>query len=160
MGVRLTEDEAWEFVAGALTGIVSTLDRDGYPLALPVWFVALDRRVYFRTPATSKKIARIARDGRVGFLVEGGDRWAELTAVSFRAHAELVTDDATAAQVFEARAEKYRGRGPGEREALPEATVRHYASESAIVRLTPAGGLITWDNRKIRRPRSPAWLVQ
>lgn len=151
MGVALSEDEAWELVTRSLTGIVTTLDRDGYPLSLPVWFVVLDRLIYFRTPATSKKVARIERDGRAGFLVESGERWAELTAVSFRVAADRVTDEPLCAQVLAARAEKYRGRGTGGREKLPEATVRHYATESAVVRLTPVGPPISWDNSKIRR---------
>jgi len=152
MGVALSEDEAWDLVTRSLTGIVTTLDRDGYPLSLPVWFVVLDRLIYFRTPATSRKVARIARDGRAGFLVESGERWAELTAVSFRATADRVTDEPLCAQVMAARAEKYRGRGTGGGgRALPEATVRHYATESAIIRLTPVGAPITWDNNKIRR---------
>ncbi|HEX4252547.1 MAG TPA: pyridoxamine 5'-phosphate oxidase family protein [Pseudonocardia sp.] len=152
MGVALSDDETWAMVERSPTGIVTTLDRDGYPLSLPVWFVVLGRLIYFRTPATSKKVARIARDGRAGFLVESGGRWVELTAVSFRATAELVTDEPLRAQVMAARAEKYRGRGPGGGGgALPEATVRHYATESAIIRLTPVGAPITWDNSKIRR---------
>ena len=152
MGVALTEDETWDLVERSLTGIVTTLDRDGYPLSLPVWYVVLDRLIYFRTPSTSKKVARIARDGRAGFLVESGERWAELTAVSFRAAAERVTDEPLCARVMAARAEKYRGRGTGGGgRALPEATVRHYATESAVIRLAPVGAPITWDNSKIRR---------
>ncbi|HWN35110.1 MAG TPA: pyridoxamine 5'-phosphate oxidase family protein [Pseudonocardia sp.] len=151
MGVALSEDEAWELVTRSLTGIVTTLDRHGYPVSLPVWFVVLDRLIYFRTPATSKKVARIARDGRAGFLVESGERWAELTAVSFRVAAAQVTDEPLCARVLAARAEKYRGRGTGGRDTLPKATVRHYAAESAIVRLTPVGPPISWDNHKIRR---------
>ncbi|HEY1974164.1 MAG TPA: pyridoxamine 5'-phosphate oxidase family protein [Pseudonocardia sp.] len=151
MGVALTDDEAWALVAGSLTGIVSTLRADGFPVTLPVWFVALNRAVYFRTPATSKKVARLRRDQRASFLVEAGERWSELTAVSFAAVASEVTDERLRAQVLEERARKYGDRGPGARRELPSATVRHYAGESAIIRLTPVGKLITWDNRKIRR---------
>src|SRR5882724_9088611 len=121
MSVALPDDEAWEFVAGALTGMVTTLRRDGYPVTLPVWFVALDRRIYFRTPASSKKVARVARDQRAGFLVEAGERWAELIAVSFQAAAARVTDDQLCARVLAARAEKYDGRGLGARSDLPAA---------------------------------------
>jgi len=151
MSVALPDDEAWEFVAGALTGMVTTLRRDGYPVTLPVWFVALDRRIYFRTPASSQKVARIARDERAGFLVEAGERWAELIAVSFQAAAARVTDEPLCARVLAARDAKYDGRGLGSRSELPAATVRHYAGESAIIRLTPVGQLISWDNSRIRR---------
>ena len=150
MGIALDDDEAWAFVERALTGIVTTLRRDGFPVTLPVWFVVLDREIFFRTPLVSKKVARIRNDERASFLVEAGEKWRELTAVSFTAVASLVTDDELRARVFAARAEKYADRGTGGREQLPEATVRHYSGESAIIRLTPVGRMITWDNHKIR----------
>ena len=33
---------------------------------------------------------------------------------------------------------------------LPDATRAHYAVESAVLRLTPVGRLVTWDNSKLR----------
>jgi hypothetical protein len=33
---------------------------------------------------------------------------------------------------------------------LPDATREHYAVESAVLRLTPVGRLVTWDNSKLR----------
>ena len=40
---RLTADEAWREIASAHTGILTTLRRDGMPIALSVWFVVEDR---------------------------------------------------------------------------------------------------------------------
>ena len=45
--------------AGAHTGVLTSLRRDGAPVSLPVWFVALDRRIYVSGPARTKKFARI-----------------------------------------------------------------------------------------------------
>ena len=67
--IRLTEDEAWAEIAAAHTGILTTLRRDGMPIALPVWFVAEDRTVAMRTPGATKKIARIRQ--RSASLVSG-----------------------------------------------------------------------------------------
>ena len=33
---------------------------------------------------------------------------------------------------------------------LPDATRAHYAVEAAVLRLTPVGRLVTWDNSKLR----------
>ena len=85
MGVRLTEDEAWAELAAAHTGILTTLRRDGRPVSLPVWFVALDRHVYVRTPARTHKVGHVEHDPRATFLVERGERWAELCAVMLHA---------------------------------------------------------------------------
>ncbi len=53
----------------------------GAPISLPVWFVALDRRIYVAGPAHTKKFARIRNDPRVAFVVESGTHWAELVGV-------------------------------------------------------------------------------
>ncbi len=150
MGVSLTEDEAWAFIETSMTGVVTTMRHDGFPVALPVWFVAIDRRIYFRTPAASKKITRIRSNSKTGFLVETGLRWRDLTAVSFAAEATLVDDDALRTQVLDARADKYRGLGFGGSRTLPPAAVTHYAGQPAIVRLAPIGRIVSWDNRKMR----------
>jgi nitroimidazol reductase NimA-like FMN-containing flavoprotein (pyridoxamine 5'-phosphate oxidase superfamily) len=148
MTVRLSGDEAWEFVDASSTAIVTTLRRDGFPIALPVWFVVIDHEVYIRTSSRSKKMVRVRHDDRAGVLVESGERWAELKAVSFTARAAEVTDDQLRARVLGLLGEKYRGRRQP-RSTLPAATVQHYEASEAIIRLTPAGKLLTWDNAKV-----------
>ena len=88
---RLTDDEIWEYVASAHTGIMTTLRRDGMPIAMPLWFAAVDRAIYVHT--RGKKLTRMAHDPRASFLVESGDRWADLKAVHFTGRAELVELD-------------------------------------------------------------------
>ena len=90
MGVRLTEDEAWAELAAAHTGILTTLRRDGRPVSLPVWFVVLDRHVYVRTPSRTRKVEHVEHDPRATFLVERGERWAELCAVMLHADVTLL----------------------------------------------------------------------
>jgi PPOX class probable F420-dependent enzyme len=144
MGFRLTEDEAWAMIAGAHTAIVTTLRRDGRPIALPTWLVVLDGAIYIQTPAGSKKLTRIRTDPRAHLLVESGDAWAELTAVSVEVHASIVHDDATAARALAALAEKYADfTAPQER--LPDAVKATY-SQIAVVRLDAIGRLNSWNN--------------
>jgi PPOX class probable F420-dependent enzyme len=146
----MTDDEAWEMITAASTGVLTTLRGDGRPVALPVWFVVIDRCVYLRTAARSHKARRVDHDPRVHFLVEAGDAWAELRAVAFAGIAEVVADDAIKEAVTDARAAKYRDRQPV-RARLPAATVAHYAAPEVIIRVVPNGEWTTWDNRKIRQ---------
>ena len=60
--LRLSDDEVWEFVRDAHTGVMTTLRRDGMPISLPVWFAAVDRIIYIRT--RGRKLQRIANDPR------------------------------------------------------------------------------------------------
>ena len=81
MGVRLTPDEQWTTLEAAHTGIFTSLRRDGAPVALPVWFAVVDRKIYFRTPTRAKKVLRVRHDDRCSCLVESGLAWKELKAV-------------------------------------------------------------------------------
>ena len=151
MGVSMSEDESWEFLARGHTGILTTLRRDGWPVALPVWFAVDDRRVYIGTPSRTKKLARIAHDDRGSFLVETGQEWAELAAVHLPVRARVLDPEEDRPEVQRAGrlfAEKYeRFRAAGTK--LPSATTEHYRSRR-IIRLDPAGPPVSWDNARIR----------
>jgi PPOX class probable F420-dependent enzyme len=148
VGIQLTDEEAWDFVAEAHTGILTTLRRDGTPISLPMWFVALDRAVYCTTPSRSKKVARARRDGRASFLVESGHAWRELKAVMMTGKVDVVEDESVQARVLEEMARKYAGLGP-DIEKAPEATRKHYGGGRTTLRFSPAG-TISWDNARIR----------
>jgi nitroimidazol reductase NimA-like FMN-containing flavoprotein (pyridoxamine 5'-phosphate oxidase superfamily) len=150
MGVRLSGDEAWERLTNSHTGIITTLRRDGWPVSLPMWFVVIDRKIYMRTLAASKKALRIKRDQRACFMVESGDAWKDLAAVVVPVRASLI-DSASdeARRALAALNAKYEGFGVA-RKQVPEATRRHYGAGNVVIRLDPAGEMITWNNAKIR----------
>lgn len=148
MSVRLSAAEAWAELASAHTGILTTLRSDGSPVALPVWFVALDERVYVSGPARTKKLARIRRDPRCSFLVESGERWAELCAVHISGTASIVSDPELLARVSAALDEKYRTFRTS-RSAMPDATKEHYGAASATIEIVPTGRTLSWDNSRL-----------
>lgn len=152
MSVRLSPDEAWVVVAAAHTGIFTSLRRDGVPIALPIWFVALDRRIYVSGPSTAKRVARVRRDPRVSFLVESGERWAELRAVHLTGRAWVVTEPELLARVAAALDAKYAAFRT-RRSAMPVATRAHYEVELATIEITPDAHILSWDNARLtRRP--------
>jgi PPOX class probable F420-dependent enzyme len=145
--LRLTADEAWEFLAAAHTGILTTLRRDGWPVTLPVWFVALDRTVCFAAPSRTRKVARLRHDSRAAFLVETGERWAELQAVHVQGHVEVVDDEPEIARIDDALTAKYAAFRT-DRAAMPEATQQHYEGRT-FFRLRPEGKVLSWNNRRL-----------
>lgn len=152
MGIGLEDDELWEYVAAAHTGVLVTSDRDGWPIPLPTWFVVIDRAVYLRTPAGARKVGRIRRDGRAGFLVESGRSWTELRAAVLCGTAEIVDDPSIARTVGAAMADKYRDARPPTRR-LPDATRRHYSRGDAVIRFVASKRTISWDNSRIALAR-------
>lgn len=149
--IRLTAEEAWGEIAAAHTGILTTLRRDGMPIALPVWFVAVDRTIAMMTPAGTKKIARVSHDPRASFLVESGRRWADLRGVHLTGRVEIVTDETTMHRVEAAVFEKYAAFRPA-LDSLPTATQAYYAKQ-VILRFVPESRVLTWDNSRIAKPR-------
>ena len=149
MGVRLSEDEAWSFLEAGHTGILTTLRRDGFPVALPVWYAVVKRSVYVRTPSHTKKVARLRNDDRCSFLVESGKAWRELAAVHLTGRAVVVTDAAEAAAVDDAMQERYVAFRT-ESAAMPRATVEHYAHPPVLYRIEPEGPPLSWNNAKLR----------
>lgn len=146
--VRMTDEEAWQFVGASVNGTLTTLRRDGRPVALPVWFVVLDERIYVTT--RGKKVERVRHDARCSFLVEDGERWAELRAVHLDCRARVIEpDEQLAARLAEANDRKY-GAYRTARTAMPDATRRFYgASSGAVVELQVDGKVLSWDNRKL-----------
>jgi PPOX class probable F420-dependent enzyme len=152
MTIRLTVDEAWEAVESAHTGILTTLRRDGMPIALPVWFVVDDRSIAMTTPAGTKKIARIRHDPRASFLVESGEQYTELRGVHLTGRVEVVEDAAAMSQIEASVNKKYAAFRPPVG-SLPAAAQAYYA-EQAFLRFVPDGRILTWDNARIpmRKP--------
>jgi nitroimidazol reductase NimA-like FMN-containing flavoprotein (pyridoxamine 5'-phosphate oxidase superfamily) len=150
--VRMTEDEAWDFVAQSVNGTLTTLRRDGRPVALPIWFVVLDRRVYIQT--RGKKLLRVQHDPRASFLVEDGERWVELRAVHLDCEARVIEPEPDLAERIDRahshKYEQYRAVG----EAMPDASRAHYAAAAGgTIELIPQGKILTWDNGKLTRTK-------
>jgi hypothetical protein len=147
--IRMSEDEAWAFVTAAHTGIFTTLRRDGSPIALPIWFAVVERRIYVST--RGKKVLRVRHDPRCSFLVEAGERWAELEAVHMSCTGRVLDDPAPEllGRIRDEMGRKYDAfRTPAR--AMPEATRAAYdPAAGAMIELTPTGRILTWDNRRL-----------
>jgi nitroimidazol reductase NimA-like FMN-containing flavoprotein (pyridoxamine 5'-phosphate oxidase superfamily) len=149
LSIRLSRDEAWEELAGAHTGIFTSLKSDGTPITLPMWFVALEERIYFSAPARTKKVARLRRNSRCCFLVETGTYWRELKAVLLTGNANEVTDEETKRRVREALDAKYESYRT-KHSRMPEETRSVYESPARVTfEMVPDERILTWDNARV-----------
>ena len=149
MGIELQDDDLWEFLTDGHEGVLTTLRRDGWPVALPVWYVVQDKAVYLRTRPTTKKLARIRHDPRSSFLVSGGTRWAELKAAVLTCRAVIVEEALLQTAVLELFDEKYAAfrTAPS---AMPASSQKHYQGEPVIIRLDVVDAVLSWDNSRLR----------
>ena len=149
MGIELDDDQLWAFLAAGHEGALTTLRSDGWPVALPVWYVVKDRAVYLRTRPSTKKLVRIRNDPRCSFLVSSGARWAELEAAVLTCRAVLIEDAPLQAQVLALFDEKYAAfrTAPS---AMPSSSQKHYKGEPVIIRLDVVDTVLSWDNSRLR----------
>ena len=147
--IRMSEDEAWSFVTDAHTGILTTLRRDGSPIALPIWFAVVERRIYVST--RGKKVLRVRHDPRCSFLVEAGERWAELEAVHLSCAGRVLDEvpeelrERIGAELHRKYAAFRTATG-----AMPAATRAAYdPAAGALIELTVDGRILTWDNHRL-----------
>lgn len=147
MSVRLSDDEAWEFLGTSHTGILTSLRRDGVPVSLPVWFVVDGRSVLVAGPASSYKFLRLRRDPRAAFLAESGQAWKDLNAVHLIGLAEIIAqpDWESVDERFDTKYGAFRT----PRAEMPESARARYDGARSLVRLTPTERLLTWDNRRL-----------
>jgi nitroimidazol reductase NimA-like FMN-containing flavoprotein (pyridoxamine 5'-phosphate oxidase superfamily) len=148
MSIRMDRGEAWEFLAEARTGIMTSLRADGVPMTLPVWFALLDRAVYVDTRGV--KLTRIRRDPRVAFLVEAGEASSELRAVHLTGTAQVIEAECELACRIKTELDRKYAAYRTPRENMPEATQLHYDNTPrGTVRIIPDCRMLSWDNRKL-----------
>ncbi|MET0908819.1 MAG: pyridoxamine 5'-phosphate oxidase family protein [Ilumatobacteraceae bacterium] len=146
-GFRLTPSEIWTYVADAHTGIMTTLRRDGMPIAMPIWFAVIDEVIFVNT--RGKKLTRIANDPRASFLVESGEAWRDLEAVHFTGVAEIVGLDAELLERVDAEMNRKYDRFRTDPADMPEQVAAAYAAGMRWLRFTPDARVLSWNNRAL-----------
>lgn len=116
---------------------LATLDDDGWPAVVPVWFVWHAGAFWVWNLTRAKRTARLAAGTRAAFVVDGGDQYVELRGVSGRLDYAFVPDAEVPLEVRRGFSLKYFGTDH------PLEPADHHQ----WIRLVPIGGA-SWDFRK------------
>jgi PPOX class probable F420-dependent enzyme len=142
--IRMSDEEIRAFLQEQRTLQVATIDHDGWPHLIAMWYVLINDQVVFWTYAKSQKAANMRRDDRLTCLVETGVRYDELRGVQIKGRAIIKNDRETVQRIGEAIFERYTG-------ALNENTrllVAVQAPKRVLVFVEPVE-IISWDHRKL-----------
>jgi general stress protein 26 len=148
--VVMSEAEVDAFLESSLTGVLTTLDKGGWPHSTAMWFV-IDRsehRLRMWTYAKSQKAVNLRRDRRCSFLAETGTQYLELQGVLVRAEAEILDDFYDVTRVGVDLYRRYvgtEGEGP-EGAALEEIERQARKRIGVIVGLSRVA---SWDHTKL-----------
>jgi PPOX class probable F420-dependent enzyme len=88
----MTEAEIADFLAPPRNLQVATINRDGTPHLVTMYYAVIDDRIAFWTYRKSQKVLNLRRDPRITVLVEDGTSYGELRGVSIAGRA-ILSDD-------------------------------------------------------------------
>ena len=147
--VAMTAGEAAAFLAGSRKLQLATINQDGTPHLVTMFYVMLGGRIAFWTYRASQKARNLARDPRVACLVETGEEYFDLCGVQVAGLARLVDDPAGVLEI---------GRGvAGGLAGVPAEAVDDYVAHAARKRVgfvVDPVKVISWDHRKLVSPPS------
>jgi general stress protein 26 len=90
--IAMSVEEMWAFIESQKTVQVCTLNKDGSPHLVCMWFAISDGAIVLETFSKAQKILNLQRDSRIAILFEDGVEYGQLRGVSINASAELITD--------------------------------------------------------------------
>ena len=142
--IRLTDDEISTVLEKSKTVIMGTINHDGWPHLMPMWYSVVDGLVHMHTYKTSQKIVNIQRDPRGSILIEDGTTYNELRGVYMRGRFEVRDDQELCYRIGVKSAKKYMD--TDEETAGP--FVRHQVRKRVAIIFHPEK-VSSWDHRRM-----------
>ena len=142
--ISMTEEEIQAFLQEERTLQVATIDHDGYPHLIAMWYALFDQKIGFWTYARSQKAINLRRDPRLTCLVEAGKRYEELRGVQIKGQAVMYDDLATVQRFGALISERYTG--PLDENTRP--VLMAQAAKRIAVVVNPIQ-VVSWDHRKL-----------
>ncbi len=142
--IRMSDEEIHSFLEEERTLLVATIERDGTPHLVAMWYVIINDEIVFWTYAKSQKIANLRRDPRLTCLVEAGERYDELRGVQVKGRAVISDDRDTVQRIGETLWERYNGPLNDNARQM----VAAQAAKRVIVFVKPQQ-VVSWDHRKL-----------
>ena len=90
MPVHLADPAIQQFLSTKDVVILSTIQKDGAPLAMPMWFLADPTCLYMISVANTQKVRNVRRDPRVCVVAESGTRGAEIRGITMQGRIEFL----------------------------------------------------------------------
>ena len=142
--IAMTPEEQAAFLAGIKTVTLSSIDGQGYPHSIAMWFSVIDGLVHMTTFRKSQKVVNIRRNPKVSLLAESGVHYSELRGLMFRGHAELIEDVELCTQILTDIQSRYYGSADGSVREL----LRAQAAKRVAIRVHPER-IASWDHSKL-----------
>jgi PPOX class probable F420-dependent enzyme len=108
--MTLEDASVQKFLAAKEVAVLATVQPDGSPLAMPMWFLHDPATLTMISVDGLQKVHNLRRDSRVCVVAESGEGGGEVRGVSVRGRAEFLADGPGRRALVERFLEKYRPR--------------------------------------------------
>ena len=142
--VAMPPDEVVAFLADGRKVQVATIEPDGTPHLVTMYYALRDGRIAFWTYRASRKARNLARDPRLTCLVEAGEEYFDLRGVQVAGVARRIDEPAGVTAVGRAVA----GRLPG----LPAEALDDYVARAApkrVAYIVEPHRTASWNHRRL-----------
>lgn len=143
--IMMAPDEIAAFLDEQRTLQVASINTDGTPHLVAMWYARHDGDIAFWTYAKSQKVVNVRRDPRLTVMVESGDKYEELKGVTIYGHARIIDD---LDEVFAFGDNVYeRYWGPIDNDLVREG-VRAMGRKRVVIVVEP-DKTVSWDHSKL-----------
>jgi PPOX class probable F420-dependent enzyme len=147
--VGMTAAEVTAFLGGSRKLQLATINQDGTPHLVTMYYAMDGGRVTFWTYRASQKARNLARDPRVTCLVETGSEYFDLRGVQVQGVARPVQDPAEVLEI----GRRIAAAMPGAHDGLADDYLEHTARKRLGYVVEPTR-VISWDHSKLLQPGS------
>ena len=141
----MTPDEMRTFLDEGRDLQVASINADGTPHLVTMWYLRDGEDLLFWTYAKSQKVVNVRRDPRATVLVATGEKYEQLKGVSITGSTTVVDDLDEVLAFGEKVYEKYWG--PIDNDLVREG-VRTMGAKRVVIRVTPVK-TTSWDHSKL-----------
>jgi PPOX class probable F420-dependent enzyme len=145
--IRLSDDEQRELLESERIVTVASVNQNGWPHLMPLWYVLRDDEVWVYTYAKSQKVRNLERDPRATLLIETGHEYSELRGVMIEADAFINREHDLVFEVAKQLTLRYAD-GLDSIEGDAADALASQARKRVAVRFV-ARRTATWDHRKL-----------
>ena len=143
--IRMTDAEIRDFLAEQRTLQVASINRDGTPHLVAMWYGLIDDDIVFWTYGKSQKIANLRRDPRITCLVESGSKYEELKGVAITGIGKISDDRDFVQGVGAVVFPRYN---EGEIDENVRAVLQRMGAKRVAVTIEPSK-IVSWDHTKL-----------
>ena len=142
--IRMTDDEVDAYLHQVRTLNVATINPDGHPHLVAMWYGFLDGDVVFWTYGKSQKILNLGRNPLMTGLVESGATYDQLKGVELIGRGIVVEDRDYVHRVGESVVARHSGlTGEALQQSVAVAEPKRHAVRFEVDRV------VSWDHTKL-----------